>query len=161
MCNVLQELDNMKRSQKQQASSQSATEVRLNRALEEVDKLKNQLQKAKSESKVRSSKILTNTFLVSFNDYDYTKVVFLIPLGHYRPRKEKSRPINSWKQTVRKTEERINHRIQEAAKTHWYSETAKGKTFCNIPSNVPFARYKHVMWFPTRKKAVYKHMVGT
>ena len=47
----------MKRSQKQQASSQSATEVRLNRALEEVDKLKNQLQKAKSESKVRSFKI--------------------------------------------------------------------------------------------------------
>ena len=85
----------MKRSQKQQASSQSATEVRLNRALEEVDKLKNQLQKAKSESKVRSSKILTNTFLVSCNDYDYTKVVFLIHLGHFRPRKEKSRPINS------------------------------------------------------------------
>ena len=56
----------MKRSQKQQVSSQSATEVRLNRALEEVDKLKNQLQKAKSESKVRSSS-LTNTFLVSHN----------------------------------------------------------------------------------------------
>ena len=66
MCNVFQELDNMKRSQKQQASSQSATEVRLNRALEEVDKLKNQLHKAKSESKVRSSS-LTNTFLVSNN----------------------------------------------------------------------------------------------
>ena len=57
----------MKRSQKQQASSQSATEVRLNRALEEVDKLKNLLQKAKSESKVRSSKIWTNEFLVSNN----------------------------------------------------------------------------------------------
>jgi len=41
----------MKRSQKQQASSQSATEVRLNRALEEVDKLKSQLQKSKSQSK--------------------------------------------------------------------------------------------------------------
>ena len=156
MCNVYQELDNMKRSQKQQASSQSATEVRLNRALEEVDKLKNQLHKAKSESKVRSSS-LTNTFLVSNNglftmsytetetdtryrqnvtgsnenlyrymslssmntphdsmqpfippsvslcllvsthhdDYDYTKIAFLIPLGHYRPGKEKSRPINS------------------------------------------------------------------
>ena len=66
MCNVFQELDNMKRSQKQQASSQSATEVRLNRALEEVDKLKNQLHKSKSESKVRSSS-LTNTFLVSNN----------------------------------------------------------------------------------------------
>ena len=42
----------MKRAQKQQATNQSATEVRLNRALEEVDRYKAQLQKAKSESKV-------------------------------------------------------------------------------------------------------------
>ena len=47
-----QELDGMKRSQKQQASSQSATEVRLNRALEDLEKYKAQLQRAKSSSKV-------------------------------------------------------------------------------------------------------------
>ena len=60
----------MKRSQKQQASSQSATEVRLNRALEEVDKLKNQLQKAKSESKVTSFKMkIFLTCLLSFKGW--------------------------------------------------------------------------------------------
>ena len=48
----MQELDGMKRSQKQQASSQSVTEVRLNRAIEDAEKYKSQLMKAKSESKV-------------------------------------------------------------------------------------------------------------
>ncbi len=54
----------MKRSQKQQVSTQSATEVRLNRALEEVDKLKSQLQKAKSSSKVNAQIGIGLSFLM-------------------------------------------------------------------------------------------------
>ena len=42
----------MKRQQKQQASSQSTTEVRLNRALEEVERYKAEIAKAKSDVKV-------------------------------------------------------------------------------------------------------------
>lgn len=42
----------MKRSQKQQTSTNTATEVRLNRALEEIEKYKEQLLRAKSSSKV-------------------------------------------------------------------------------------------------------------
>ncbi|XP_013385699.1 testis-expressed protein 9 isoform X2 [Lingula anatina] len=45
------ELDSLKRSQKQQSTTQSATEVRLNRALEEVEKYKSELHRAKSASK--------------------------------------------------------------------------------------------------------------
>jgi hypothetical protein len=41
----------MRKSQKQAAMNQSTVEVRLNRALEEVEKYKSSLQKAKSESK--------------------------------------------------------------------------------------------------------------
>ena len=44
----------MKRTQKQQTSAHSATEVRLNRALEEIERYKEQLQKSKSTSKVNS-----------------------------------------------------------------------------------------------------------
>ena len=51
MC-VHQELEGLRRSQKQQVSSHGATEVRLNRALEEIEKYKAQLQKAKTSSKV-------------------------------------------------------------------------------------------------------------
>ena len=42
----------MKRNQKQQATTQSATEVRLNRALEEIEKYKEQLSRAKTSSRV-------------------------------------------------------------------------------------------------------------
>ncbi|XP_072527893.1 testis-expressed protein 9 isoform X2 [Salminus brasiliensis] len=45
------ELEGMKRAQKQAASSHSATEVRLNRALEEAEKSKAQLSKLKQSSK--------------------------------------------------------------------------------------------------------------
>ena len=41
----------MKRNQKQSATSHSATEVRLNRALEEVERLKSELQKARQSSR--------------------------------------------------------------------------------------------------------------
>ena len=49
---VYKELDQLKRQQKQQTTSQSATEVRLNRALEEIEKYKEQLSRHKSSSKV-------------------------------------------------------------------------------------------------------------
>ena len=49
---AVQELEQLKRGQKQQQSTQSATEVRLNRALEEIERYKDQLQKAKASSKV-------------------------------------------------------------------------------------------------------------
>ena len=47
-----QELDSMKRVNKQQTSNQGTTEVRLNRALEEVEKYKAELSKSKSHAKV-------------------------------------------------------------------------------------------------------------
>ena len=49
---ALKELESVKRVQKQQTQTSSATEVRLNRALEEIDKYKQQLQKSKVETKV-------------------------------------------------------------------------------------------------------------
>ncbi|XP_067938674.1 testis-expressed protein 9-like [Watersipora subatra] len=45
------ELDGVKRSQKQQQATQGAADVRLNRALEDVDKYKQQLAKAKEQTK--------------------------------------------------------------------------------------------------------------
>ncbi|XP_077867330.1 testis-expressed protein 9-like [Saccoglossus kowalevskii] len=45
------ELDALKRGQKQATATQGATEVRLNRALEEIEKLKSQLHKSRQGSK--------------------------------------------------------------------------------------------------------------
>lgn len=49
---TIQELENKRRLQKQAASSQSATEVRLNRALEEAEKYKLELSKLRQNNKV-------------------------------------------------------------------------------------------------------------
>ena len=46
----------MKTTQKKAVSSHSALEVRLNRAMEEVERYKTQLQRTKTESKVRQQK---------------------------------------------------------------------------------------------------------
>ncbi|KAL5020276.1 hypothetical protein ScPMuIL_003168 [Solemya velum] len=51
LTSMRKELDQVKRSQKQQVSNQSATDVRLNRALEEIEKYKEQLQRSKTSSK--------------------------------------------------------------------------------------------------------------
>lgn len=51
----MQELDQLKRNHKQQATAQGATEVRLNRALEEIEKYKEQLSRSKTSSRVSLS----------------------------------------------------------------------------------------------------------
>ncbi|XP_045385857.1 testis-expressed protein 9 [Lemur catta] len=51
LSSVERELENKRRLQKQAASSQSATEVRLNRALEEADKYKLELSKLRQDNK--------------------------------------------------------------------------------------------------------------
>lgn len=60
VCNI-QEVEGMKRAQKQASSSHNATEVRLNRALEEAERSKAELGKLKQSSKVT---ILHETLLV-------------------------------------------------------------------------------------------------
>ena len=52
VCLSVQELESIKRGQKQQASSQSATEVRLNQAREDIQKYKSLMQKAQADAKV-------------------------------------------------------------------------------------------------------------
>ncbi|KAI8504633.1 Golgin sub A member 2 [Branchiostoma belcheri] len=65
------ELETLKRQQKQADTNHSATEVRLNRALEEAEKYKLQLQKAKSSSKmhVEAAKML------SFTEEEFVKAL--------------------------------------------------------------------------------------
>lgn len=49
---TIQELESKRRQHKQAASNQSATEVRLNRALEEAEKYKLELSKSRQNNKV-------------------------------------------------------------------------------------------------------------
>lgn len=49
---IQQELENLKRAQKQAAATQSTTDIRLNRALEEAEKYKMELNKLKQSNKV-------------------------------------------------------------------------------------------------------------
>lgn len=49
---IVQEVEGLKRTQKQASSSHNATEVRLNRALEEAERSKAELTKLKQSSKV-------------------------------------------------------------------------------------------------------------
>lgn len=53
----MQEIENLNRSHKQAAAVHNTVEVRLNRALEEVEKLKTQLSKTKQMNKVRHSAV--------------------------------------------------------------------------------------------------------
>jgi hypothetical protein len=72
---ILQELDSMKRVHKQQTSNQSTTEVRLNRALEEVEKYKAQLFKSKSHVKVSLCLSYLSTLMLNVSVY--------VGLSHY------------------------------------------------------------------------------
>lgn len=68
LCHValcLQELDSIKRSHKQQATSQSATEVRLNQAREDVHKYKSLLQKAQADAKVDLYSVFSHNLILS------------------------------------------------------------------------------------------------
>ena len=56
-----QEVDALKRNQKQSATTQGAVEVRLNRALEEADRYKAELQKARTSSRVNQRLTLSNS----------------------------------------------------------------------------------------------------
>jgi len=76
VCLSVQELDSVKRGQKQQASSQSATEVRLNQAREDVQKYKSLLQKAQTDAKV----ILHLSFHTSDNKH-WLMSIFIIQGG--------------------------------------------------------------------------------
>ncbi|XP_063651089.1 testis-expressed protein 9 isoform X5 [Pan troglodytes] len=67
LSSIERELENKRRLQKQAASSQSATEVRLNRALEEAEKYKLELSKLRQNNKIRKlrlrEKAKTSTYM--------------------------------------------------------------------------------------------------
>uniref|UniRef100_A0A671MF99 Testis expressed 9 n=1 Tax=Sinocyclocheilus anshuiensis TaxID=1608454 RepID=A0A671MF99_9TELE len=65
------ELESMKRTHKQAASTHSATEVRLNRALEEVERTKTQLNKLKQSSKMH----FEAAKLLSFTEAEFMKAL--------------------------------------------------------------------------------------
>lgn len=63
---TVQELEDKRRLQKQAAASQSAMEVRLNRALEEAEKYKLELSKLKQNNKVWKNWII---WVVTFGNF--------------------------------------------------------------------------------------------
>ncbi|KAJ3593296.1 hypothetical protein NHX12_005631 [Muraenolepis orangiensis] len=62
-CDGLQEIEGLNRAQKQAAGNQNTAEVRLNRSLEEVERLKSQLNNVKQLSKMHfeAAKVLSFT----------------------------------------------------------------------------------------------------
>lgn len=68
----MQELENKRRLQKQAASNQSATEVRLNRALEEAEKYKLELSKSRQNNKVHKNWVVL--VVVTFGNFFYARV---------------------------------------------------------------------------------------
>uniref|UniRef100_A0A2K6KJZ8 Testis expressed 9 n=1 Tax=Rhinopithecus bieti TaxID=61621 RepID=A0A2K6KJZ8_RHIBE len=71
LSSVERELENKRRLQKQAASSQSATEVRLNRALEEAEKYKLELSKLKQNNKMH----IEAAKMLSFTEEEFMKAL--------------------------------------------------------------------------------------
>uniref|UniRef100_A0A8C8ZMB2 Testis expressed 9 n=1 Tax=Prolemur simus TaxID=1328070 RepID=A0A8C8ZMB2_PROSS len=71
LSSVERELENKRRLQKQAASSQSATEVRLNRALEEADKYKLELSKLRQDNKMH----IEAAKMLSFTEEEFMKAL--------------------------------------------------------------------------------------
>uniref|UniRef100_A0A2K6ENT2 Testis expressed 9 n=1 Tax=Propithecus coquereli TaxID=379532 RepID=A0A2K6ENT2_PROCO len=71
LSSVERELENKRRLQKQAASSQSATEVRLNRALEEADKYKLELNKLRQDNKMH----IEAAKMLSFTEEEFMKAL--------------------------------------------------------------------------------------
>uniref|UniRef100_A0A3Q4MJV0 Testis expressed 9 n=1 Tax=Neolamprologus brichardi TaxID=32507 RepID=A0A3Q4MJV0_NEOBR len=67
----LEEIENLNRSHKQAAAVHSTVEVRLNRALEEVERLKTQLNKMKQEKKMH----FEAAKLLSFTEEEFMKAL--------------------------------------------------------------------------------------
>uniref|UniRef100_F7ELL8 Testis expressed 9 n=1 Tax=Monodelphis domestica TaxID=13616 RepID=F7ELL8_MONDO len=68
---VEKELDNRRKLQKQASSSQSAIEVRLNRALEDVEKYKLELSKLKQSNKMH----IEAAKMLSFSEEEFMKAL--------------------------------------------------------------------------------------
>ena len=89
VCLSVQELESIKRGQKQQASSQSATEVRLNQAREDIQKYKSLMQKAQADAKViphLSICITTSLIVTGRRQGNITPVYLYYHLSHsHRP----------------------------------------------------------------------------
>uniref|UniRef100_A0A8D2FMD0 Testis expressed 9 n=1 Tax=Theropithecus gelada TaxID=9565 RepID=A0A8D2FMD0_THEGE len=68
---VERELENKRRLQKQAASSQNATEVRLNRALEEAEKYKLELSKLRQNNKMH----IEAAKMLSFTEEEFMKAL--------------------------------------------------------------------------------------
>uniref|UniRef100_A0A8D0KT53 Testis expressed 9 n=1 Tax=Strix occidentalis caurina TaxID=311401 RepID=A0A8D0KT53_STROC len=66
-----EELENLKRVQKQAATSQSATEVRLNRALEEAERYKVELNRLKQSNKMH----IEAARMLSFTEEEFMKAL--------------------------------------------------------------------------------------
>uniref|UniRef100_A0A8C9I2Z8 Testis expressed 9 n=1 Tax=Piliocolobus tephrosceles TaxID=591936 RepID=A0A8C9I2Z8_9PRIM len=71
LSSVERELENKRRLQKQAASSQSATEVRLNRALEEAEKYKLELSKLRQNNKMH----IEAAKMLSFTEEEFMKAL--------------------------------------------------------------------------------------
>ncbi|PNI74703.1 TEX9 isoform 3 [Pan troglodytes] len=71
LSSIERELENKRRLQKQAASSQSATEVRLNRALEEAEKYKLELSKLRQNNKMH----IEAAKMLSFTEEEFMKAL--------------------------------------------------------------------------------------
>ncbi|KAM3828395.1 testis-expressed protein 9 isoform 2-T2 [Vipera latastei] len=72
------ELENLKRTQKQAAATQGTTDIRLNRALEEAEKYKMELNKLKQSNKVKAKVIQEASWLQLLSSFQFAAWPFPI-----------------------------------------------------------------------------------